>query len=476
MSKNRAHGVRGSLRFVLALMAAGVTSGARSAGAGTDQVFIQPGARGEKFRRQQPDRELRELLSQIDRQQLENTVRTLASFGTRHTLSSQTDPRRGIGAATAWITAQMQGYAAASEGRLTVELQSFVQAPGTRVPTPTTITNVVATLRGSTSPERVYVISGHIDSRVTDVLNAEADAPGADDDASGVAVVLELARIFSKRQPEGTIVFTAVSGEEQGLFGSAYQAKAYKAAGTDVQGMFSNDIVGASTGEDGTRDPHTLRLFTEGVPTSETAQQASTRQAIGGEVDGVSRQLGRFVKTVAENEATGMRIRLIYRRDRFLRGSDHVSYLQQGYPAARFTEPHEIFAHEHQDVRMENDVQFGDLVEFVDFAFLERVAKVNAATFWSLAQGPGSPKNLKILTQALTNDTDLTWTRGTEPDLAGYEVVWRETTDADWTHVIPVGDVTSAHLSHFSKDNVFFGVRAVDRTGYASPVAFPVSG
>ena len=486
MSKNRAPavrrrrpaqpvGFRRSLGFVFALTAAAIT-GHRPAGAGDDQAFIQPGATGHKLRSQAPDRELREILCQIDRKQLENTVRTLVSFGTRHTLSSQTDPVRGIGAATAWVAGQLQNYAAASDGRMTVELQSFVQAAGPRIPTPTTITNVIATLHGSTNPERVYVVSGHIDSRVTDVLNGEADAPGADDDASGVATVMELARVLSKRQPEATLVFTVVAGEEQGLFGSAFQATTYKTAGADIQGMISNDIVGASTAEDGTRDPHTLRLFTEGVPTSETAQQTAIRQAIGGEVDGISRQLGRFIKSVAENDATDMRIRVIYRRDRFLRGSDHVSYLQQGYPAARFTEPHETFAHEHQDVRIENETQFGDLIDFVDFAYLERVAKVNAATFWSLAKGPGTPKNVKILTAALTNDTDLTWTRGTEPDLAGYEVVWRETTDADWTHVIPVGDVTSAHLPHFSKDNVFFGVRAVDTTGHASPVAFPVPG
>jgi len=237
--------------------------------------------------------------------------------------------------------------------------------------------------------------------------------------------------------------------------------------------MFSDDIVGSSTADEGTRDPHTVRLFTEGVPTAETAQQGAIRRAVGGEVDGVSRQLGRFVQSVAENEETDMRIRIIYRRDRFLRASDHVSYLSQAYPAARFTEPNENFAHEHQDVRVENNVQFGDLIEFMDFEFLTRVAKVNAATFWSLANGPGTPKNVGILTQALTNTTDLVWDQGTEPDLAGYEVVWRETVDPDWTHVIRVGNVTSASFPHFSKDNVFFGVRAVGTNGHHSPVAFP---
>jgi len=238
--------------------------------------------------------------------------------------------------------------------------------------------------------------------------------------------------------------------------------------------MFSDDIVGSSTADDGTRDPFTIRLFTEGVPTAETANQAAIRRAVGGEVDGPSRELGRFVLSVAQNAETGMRIRHIYRRDRFLRGSDHNSYLAQGYTAARFTEPNENFDHEHQDIRVENGVQIGDLIEFMDFAFLARVVKVNAAAMWALAQGPGTPKNVGILTQALTNATDLVWAANPEPDLDGYEVVWRETTEADWTHAIPVGNVTSASFPHFSKDNVFFGVRAVDKTGHYSPVAFPV--
>ncbi len=440
-----------------------------------DNHGFLPHGPGEKVRPQRPDQELRQILGEIDRRQLEHTIDSLVSFGTRHTLSSQTDPGRGIGAATNWVYQTLQAYAGASGGRMTVELQSFVQpATPPRIPQDTTITNVIATLRGSTNPERVYVVSGHIDSRATDVLDAESEQPGADDDASGVAVVMELARVLSRHQPEATIVFTAVAGEEQGLFGSAHQASVYKAANADIQGMFSNDIVGSSTADDGLRDRHTIRMFAEGVPTSETAAQAAIRRSVGGEVDGVSRQLARFVKSVAENDETDLRIRFIYRRDRFLRGSDHISYLNQGYPAARFTEPHEIFAHEHQNTRVENGVQFGDLVQFVDFAFMTRVAKMNAATMWSLAAGPGTPKNVRILTQALTNASDLVWDRGSEPDLAGYEVVWRETTDSDWTHSVPVGDVTTASFPHFSKDNVFFGVRAVDRDGHHSPVAFPV--
>ena len=237
--------------------------------------------------------------------------------------------------------------------------------------------------------------------------------------------------------------------------------------------MFSNDIVGASDARDGTAvDPRTVRLFVEGVPTSETPAQVAVRQAVGGENDGPSRQLARFVQDVAQNRFTGMRVRVVWRRDRYLRGSDHISFLQQGWPAGRFTEPRENFNHEHQDTRVENGVQFGDLAEFCDFQYIARVARVNAAVLWSLAQGPGTPQQAKIITSQLTNQTTLQWLRGTEPDLAGYEVVWRETTAPEWTNVIPVGDVTSVTVD-LSKDNVFFGIRAVDRAGHRSPVAFP---
>ncbi len=422
---------------------------------------------------QAPDRDLRALLRELDQRRIKATVERLVAFGTRHTLSVQDDPVRGIGAARDWIYAQLQASAAASGGRMTVEKQSFIQPVSARIPVPTQITNVIATLRGDSSPERVYVVSAHYDSRVTDVLNGTSDAPGADDDGSGVAAVLEMARVFATRHTEATIVFVAVAGEEQGLFGSDFMAKQMKAASTDVQAAFSNDIIGASSAWDGTRpDPFTVRLFVEGVPTTETPAQASIRQAVGGENDGPSRQLGRFVESVAQNDSTGMRIRVIWRRDRFLRASDHVSFILQGYPAARFTEPRENFNHEHQDVRVENGVQFGDLPQFCDFGYITRVAKVNATTLWSLAQAPGTPKNVKIVTSNLTNDSTLTWTRGTEADLAGYEIVWRESTASNWTHVVPVGDVVTATVD-LSKDNVQFGVRAVDHAGHHSPAAAP---
>jgi Zn-dependent M28 family amino/carboxypeptidase len=397
-------------------------------------------------------------------------VRTLVSFGTRHTLSTQEDPRHGIGAARDWIWATMQSHARRSGGRMTVEKQSFVQPPANRVPTATTITNVLATLRGSTYPNRVYLISGHYDSRVTDVMNATAFAPGADDDASGVAVSMELARVLATRRPEATIILAAVAAEEQGLYGSTHLAQQLQDSGADVQGMFTNDIVGSSTADDGSRDPHSIRLFAEGVPTDESPAEADVRRSVGGENDSPARQLARFVSEVADNRATGMRVRVIYRRDRYLRGGDHIPLLERGFPAARFTEPNENFAHQHQDVRVEGGTQYGDLPEFCDFDFIARTARVNAATLWSLATAPGTPTNAHVLTAELTNDTELVW--DPTPGAAGYEVVWRPTTEDRWTHVIDVGSATHARVDP-SKDNVFFGIRSVDRRGHRSPAAFP---
>lgn len=420
-----------------------------------------------------PGRQLRRLLAQVDPQRLETSVRTLAGFGTRHTLSAADDPNRGIDAARDWIFREMQRHAEQSHGRMTVELQSFTQPPGERIPRPTRITNVVATVRGQRNPERVHVVSGHYDTRASDPMDAVSDAPGADDDGSGVAAVLELARVLAAEPLESTVVLAAVAGEEQGLHGSRHLAEQLAAARTDLRAMLNNDTIGSSTAEDGTRDRHTVRLFAEGVPTAETPQERENRQSIGGENDSESRQLARFITATASNDATGMRVRTIYRRDRYLRSGDHIPFLEQHWPAVRFTEPHEDYRHQHQDVRTEQGTQYGDLPEFCDFDFLARATKVNLAAVWSLAQAPGAPVDVQIRAEELTNDTTLVWQRGPEPDLAGYEVVWRETTEADWSHVVEVGDVTTATIA-LSKDNVFFGLRAVDRDGHRSPVAFPI--
>jgi len=422
------------------------------------------------------DNDTSRMLREIDPRRLKANDLTLVGFGTRNTLSSQDDPNRGIGAARDWIKSQFDQIAATSGGRMTTELQSFIQPVSSRIPVPTRLTNVIATLHGDQpeSAARTYVVSGHYDSICTDPTNATCDAPGADDDASGVIAVLEMARVMATRHFDATIVFMAVAGEEQGLYGSGFAASQAKAAGTDVQGMFTNDIIGASRSTStGISRPHVVRLFAEGVPTSETPSQAATRQAVGGENDSPGRQLARFVEEVAQNHDTDMDVQVIYRRDRYLRSGDHVSWLQQGYPAARFTEPDETYEHEHQDVRVENGVQFGDLPEFVDFNYVARVARVNASALAALARAPGTPKNARIITANLTNDTQLRWNANTEPDLKGYEIVWRFTDEAKWTHTIPVGNVTDYTIKNMSKDNFFFGVRAIDNEGHRSPVAFP---
>jgi hypothetical protein len=466
---------------VLSAAIAAATAGAAAPLAGTAlaspaRAEVKPPALPPPPTAQPPDAELSALLAQVDPARLRATVERLVSFGTRHTLSSQDDPVRGIGAARDWIYETLLSHAAASGGHMTVQKQSFVQPVSPRVPVPTVITNVIATLHGASEPNRAYVVTGHYDSRATDVMDFTSDAPGADDDGSGVAVVMELARILAgARQPEATIVLAAVAGEEQGLYGSDFLAKQMKSAGVDVQGMISNDIVGSSTADDGTKYKRLVRLFSEGVPTTETPAQAATRRAVGGENDGPSRQLARFVREVSDNSATNMDVRLIYRRDRFLRSSDHVSFLNQAYPAVRLTEEAENFAHEHQDVRVENGVQFGDLIEFCDFDFIAGVARVNLSTFWSLAVAPGTPKNVRIDTTALTNDSTLRWDAEPAADLAGYDVVWRESSAAEWQRAIPVGDVTEVTLD-MSKDNVQFGVRAVDTRGHHSPAASPAPG
>ncbi len=472
MENNDVPGRAGATRRAF-LSASAVTAVAAPLVTGTALAATDPA-----LARQEPDQELRALLRQIDPGRIKATVLRLVQFGTRHTASSQTDPVRGIGAATDWVFGQMQSFAAASSGRMTVQKQTFTQPVSSRIPVPTTITNVIATLKGTASPERFYVVTGHLDSRVTDVLDFTKDAPGADDDGSGVAVVLELARLFAAHQFPGTLVFATVAGEEQGLYGSAHMAAQMKAAGADVQGMFSNDIVGASQAWDGTRpDPHTVRLFVEGIPTAVTPAQISIMQSVGGENDGVTHQLARFVTAAAPPGLTGMNIRVIWRRDRYLRGSDHLSFQAQGYPAARLTEPRENFNHEHRDVEVVNGVQFGDLPQFVDYDYIARVAKVNGAALWSLATNPGTPKNLQIHTTppdgfSGINTTTLSWDASTEPGLAGYEVVMRETTAPDWTSATGVGNVTTVTLN-IAKDNVQFGVRAVDRAGHRSPAAFP---
>ena len=415
------------------------------------------------------------IVRSIDARNIETAIRKLVSFGTRNTLSDQTDPKRGIGAARDWLFLEFQKIAATSGGRMTIEKQTFEQAKGDRIPLPTMITNVVATLKG-TRPEsvaRTYVVSGHYDSMCGSAVDAKCDAPGANDDASGTAVVLEMARAMAPHQFDATIVFMAVAGEEQGLYGATYFAEQAKKKNVDIEAMFTNDIVGNSLGGNGVRDRNTVRVFSEGVPTDETAEEANVRRGVGGENDSASRQLARFIKETAERYVRGMRVMMVYRRDRYLRGGDHRPFLERRYPAVRFTETNEDYRHQHQNVRIENGIQYGDLPEFVDFRYAANVARINAAALATLALAPARPKGVGLVTARLTNDTDLRWEANKETDLAGYEIVWRDTTAPVWTNALFVGNVTSYTVKGMSKDNYFFGVRAVDRDGNRSPASFP---
>jgi Zn-dependent M28 family amino/carboxypeptidase len=414
------------------------------------------------------------IVAKISARRIEADIRKLVSFGTRNTLSEQDNPNRGIGAARDWLYAEFQKAAAQSGGRMTVEKQSYEQPRAPRIPQPTVVTNVVATLRGtqSESTSRVYVVSGHYDSMCSSPTDAKCDAPGANDDASGTAAVLEMARVMAKYQFDATIIFMAVAGEEQSLLGATYFAEQAKKTNMDIEAMFTNDIVGNTLGGNGVRDRRTVRVFSEGVPSNETQQEATTRRSVGGENDSQSRQLARFIKEVTERYVPAMKVMMIYRRDRYGRGGDHQPFLERGYAAVRFTEPNEDYRHQHQNIRIENGIQYGDLPQFVDFNYVANVARVNAASLAMLASAPARPKNV-TMTTGLSNDTDLKWEANKEPDVAGYEVVWRDTTAATWTNSRSVGNVLAYTLKGMSKDNYFFGVRAVDRQGNRSPVRYP---
>lgn len=423
--------------------------------------------------KEKPNAEINKMLKDVSAKRIETDIRKLVSFGTRNTLSEQTSATRGVGAARDWIFAEFQKISADCGNCLTVEKQTFLQPKANRIPEPTNLTNVVATLRGTTNPERVYVVSGHYDSMCLSPTDAKCDAPGANDDASGTAAVIEMARVMSKQKFDATIIFMTVPGEEQGLLGAAYFAEHAKQNKMDIEAMFTNDIIGGATSFKNAADRNSVRVFSEGVPSNETEAEAAQRRSVGGENDSASRQLARFIKETADKYSPKFGVQMIYRRDRYLRGGDHIPFLERGFTAVRFTETHEDYTHQHQNVRTENGIQYGDLPEFVDFGYIANVTRINAASLANLALAPAKPKNVGLITSKLTNDTELKWDANQENDLAGYEVVWRGTTDAVWTNSVFVGNVTSYTLKDMSKDNFFFGVRTVDKDGNKSPVSFP---
>ncbi len=437
-------------------------------------------------------------LQQISPQQIQHTIETLVGFHTRNTLSSMTKDLpagQGINAAADWIESEFKHYSDACGGCLEVRRDTFTESPQSRIPQPTTITNVYAILRGSdsTQAKRMYLVTGHYDSRNTDVEDTHAFAPGANDDASGVAVSLECARVLSKLKLPATIVFVAVAGEEQGLNGSRHLAKLAKSEGWDLGGVLNNDIVGGNTTPGDTfQDKSLVRVFSEGIPSSATPEQARLIQSLGYENDSPSRELARSILDVSETYHGAGNVRksappshfrpvLEFRRDRFLRGGDHTSFNQEGFAAVRFTEWREDFNHQHQNVRTENGVEDGDLLKYVDFQYVAHVAALNAATLATLADAPPAPANVRVLTKDLDNNTTLAWSGTGAPSGTKYEVVWREMTSSGWQFSTNQGikqpgtpDGGYSITLPISKDNVIFGVRSVDAQGHRSPAVAPL--
>jgi Zn-dependent M28 family amino/carboxypeptidase len=412
---------------------------------------------------------LNEVAAAVSAQHLHDTVQALVGFGTRHTLSDTQSETRGIGAARRWAKARFEVIAKDCGGCLSIVTPSQTVS-GNRIPAPVEVQDVVAIQKGSTDPDRVIVLTAHIDSRVSEVMNATADAPGADDNGSGVALVLETARILSHYRFPATIVYGVLSGEEQGLYGGKVLAQYAQDQHWRVEADLNDDIVGGDRGQNGVLDNTRIRLFSEGPRETETAQQARQRRFEGGELDGPSRNLARFVKEQAERIIPNWQVDLVYRVDRFGRGSDHEAFNALGYPAVCFRESAEDYRHQHQDLRTEDGVAYGDTIDHVDFDYLARVTATNAIAAAALAWAPPPPDGLKI-SGAVTPDTTLAWQ--SQDGVAGYRVHWRDTASPAWSHSRWAGKAGEARLEGLVIDDWAFGVSAVSADGFESPVEFP---
>ena len=416
-------------------------------------------------------------LKQVSPSRIRSTIEKLVSLQTRSTLSAQ-DPAsiaagHGIGAAREWIKSEFESYSRDCGGCLEVKTDTFTEGPADRIPRPTEITNVYAVLNG-TDPEnakRVVLVTGHYDSRNSDTLDATAAAPGANDDGSGTAVSLECARVLSKLKFPATVIFLTVAGEEQGLNGSHHFAQMAKAAGWNIEAVLNNDIVGGDRSPQ--QDPSVVRVFSEGVPLAAGDADLRLIRNLGGENDSTSREVARYVAEVARTYDSGVKPMLVFRLDRYLRGGDHSAFNREGYPAVRFTEFREDYNHQHQNVRTENGVEYGDLTKFVNFDYIAAVARLNAATLASLASAPAPPAKVHLLTKELQNDSTLTWEPSPGGRATSYEVLWRATTSAEWEHTQSAGNATRITLP-LSKDNVIFAVVAADKEGHRSLPVVPI--
>lgn len=413
---------------------------------------------------------LRVLATGVKAEELRSTVHTLVGFGTRHTLSDTVSETRGIGAARRWVAGRFAEIGRDCGGCLLIETPSET-VNGKRIPQPTEIMNVLAIQRGSSEPERVLIISGHLDSRVSDVMDATSDAPGANDDGSGVAAVIEAARVLSRYPLRATVVYAVLSGEEQGLYGGQLLAKTAKAKGWQVEAVFNNDIIGNSRGLDGVRDNTVVRVMSEGTRANETTEQAQWRKAHGGELDSPSRNLSRYLAVLADEHLVNFHVKQLYRTDRDGRGGDQLPMQAAGYAAVRLTEGHENYHQQHQDLRTENGVVYGDTPDQMDFDYLAQTTRLNTIALAALAMAPAPPTGVMV-EGAVSPDTTVRW--NTVPSAKAYRVHWRETTAPLWQHARLVdADARSLVLANTVIDDWFFGVSAVGDLGFESPVVFP---
>ena len=417
---------------------------------------------------------LYDIIGSVSSERLENDIQTLVYFGTRHTLSDTLSSSRGIGAARRWIKSEFEGISKDCNNCLKVFEQKnyFTPKDGDRIVKPVWINNIVALQRGKTHPNRFIIMSGDIDSRISDPTNYTDDSPGANDNASGMAGTIEAARVLSKYTFENSILYVGLAGEEQGLFGGKGLAAYAQEQGWEIIGILNNDMIGNIRGVDGVIDNRTFRIFSEPVPANETERQRNARRFYGGEVDGISRQLARYVHATVNEFMPEMNPMMVYRLDRFGRGGHHRPFNDVGYAGIRIMEAHENYVMQHQDIRVENGISYGDVIEGVDFEYAKKLTAVNAINLASLAWAPPTLKKLSIggIVQA---SVKFRWEKVNDPNVAGYKIYWRDTTSPTWDHSRFVGDVSEATVEGIVIDNFFFGVATVGKNGYESPVVFP---
>lgn len=421
----------------------------------------------------QRDPAIEQMVKEVSPDSLRSYINSMVSFGTRSTLSAQSAPK-GIGAARNWVLGKFNQFAATSGGRLTAYIDTTTLQPdGRRVNAPVLLGNVVAVLKGSDANDnRVFMISGHLDSRASDVMNFTIDAPGANDDGSGVAAVIECARVMTARSFPATIIFVAFSGEEQGLLGAEFMSKKAKQENWNIEALLNNDIMGSNnSNETNITDNTRIRVFSESFSITDTGRAALNIRNLGLENDGKARQLARYVKETGERYVDNLEVVMIYRNDRFLRGGDHTPFVNKGFAAVRVTEMNENYNHQHQDVRTEKGIQYGDLVDFMDFEYLRKNTAMNLANLVNLAKAPSPPQDVKVETKNLTNSTSLTWISSKSGKVKGYYVLIRETTSAVWQKKIFTAN-TSMKLP-YSKDNYFFAVQAIGEDGNESLAVIP---